>query len=122
MRHEDNRCVGTGPQIEDLLFHSHPSMYIQSAEGFVHEDQVRLNNPGLRDGNSFSHATAQLIQIMIAEPAQANTLDPSARFIERALATIATEAQPELNVCENDFPGRRRIGLEHVRRPPIYSD
>src|SRR5262245_24110633 len=76
MGDEDYGLARACPESENFGLHPQPRVDVERAEGLVHQDHIRLDYPALRYRDTLTHATAQLIRIMICESFETGSLDP----------------------------------------------
>src|SRR6266700_4304587 len=64
---KDDGGRGRGPQVEQFILHQGPRLHIESAEWFIHQQDLRLIDEGLRQGHALAHATGKLMWRAIFE-------------------------------------------------------
>src|SRR5437588_424115 len=120
VRDENNRRAGVSPQRQELVFHQRSRLYIEGAEGLVHEQDLRLVDQALREGDALAHATGQLIGVPVLEPGEADARYPLARHRPGLAGRPAVVARSSRDVVEHRLPREDRIGLEDV--PDVLRD
>jgi hypothetical protein len=102
------------PERENLRFHPQPGVHVECAEWFVHQHEIRLHDPALRQRRALSHPATQLIRIQIPAAVQADAFEPRSGEQCSLASVFASECQAKLNVVQYCFPGKQRVRLEHV--------
>src|SRR5487761_2263922 len=55
------------PQFEQLVFHQLPRLHVERGKWLVHEQDLRIQDEGLRQRHALAHAARQLVRIAPAE-------------------------------------------------------
>src|SRR5260370_28177891 len=96
-------------------------MNVECAEWLVHENQVWLYDPAVRHGDPLSHATAQLIWIVVRETLQSNALNPRLSLFRGSSSGLSANGEPQSDVLANVLPGQKCVLLEHIGSASIDS-
>ena len=64
MGHEEHGDSGVAPELANQALHVFARAGIESAEGFVHEQNPRLRDQRLGDGDALLHASGELVGIL----------------------------------------------------------
>lgn len=99
--------------------HARSDVDVERAEGLIHKDQIRLNDPTLSHRDSFSHTAAQFVRVVMAKTIQANPLKPSFCFFERLVSAVTSKQESKLDIAENRFPWKESVALKHIRCAPV---
>ena len=94
-------------------------MHVERAKRLVHQQEIRLHDPGLCHGGALSHPAAQLVRIAIAESFQTDAVDPRHRLGARLGRAPASNVEAQANVVDDRLPRQQRVLLEHVRGASI---
>src|SRR5882724_8958580 len=70
MGNEEDSGAGLTPQLQDLVAHEKPRLLIEGAEGFIKQDEARLQNQRTGDADALAHAAGELSRVGPREIAQ----------------------------------------------------
>ena len=101
--------------LHELLLQVAPAEGIEGPEGFIEQQQLRLDRQGAGDRHPLAHAAGQFAGQLVAGMAQAHHLDV---LLHQGLAVLAGEAGHHLIDGQGDVllhrePGQQRVVLEH---------
>src|SRR5690242_231249 len=74
VRNEQHRLAVGRPELEEVVLHQLPRLDVQRREGLVHQDDLRIEDQRLSQGDALTHAAGELMRIAIAETAQTYAL------------------------------------------------
>src|SRR5207302_6227333 len=83
-------------------------------EWLVHQDDARVVDQRLGQGDAFAHAPRKLVRIVALEAGQADPGDPVPGLLVRRAFVLAAEARPGGDVVQYVLPGKDGVGLEDV--------
>ena len=113
MRDEQHGARMTPRQAHQLLLHHHARLRIQRAEGFVHQQHLRVQHIGARNGDALLHAARELVRVGLLVAAKPHQLDVVSDASAPLLGRHALGDQAELDVVPDALPGKQRELLEH---------
>src|SRR4029077_637654 len=91
--------------------------FVEVAESFVGQQNVRSDRKGARDGDTLSHASGQFVRIGIRELAQAKAVEPHQRALALLLFRKTDELKRQPCIVECETPGQQSVLLEDGRDP-----
>ncbi|MCY1408567.1 hypothetical protein D9M71_238890 [compost metagenome] len=94
--------------------HELASLYIEGAEGFVHEQNARVANQHLGQGHTLAHATGQLMRKVAGETTQAHPGQPVVCLCVGLVRGLAGQARGQGDVVQCVVPRQQGVGLEQV--------
>src|SRR5580704_15726748 len=125
--HEEHGDSGVAPELADQALHVFARAGIESAEGFVHEQDAWLGGQRLRDGHALLHPSGELVRVFAGV---AFVQSDAANIAERFLAELPSPAKiarreaaeqveladlwTECDVAEHGLVGEQRIFLRDV--------
>src|SRR5579862_5868249 len=71
MRDEQNRGARIRPEMKKFVLHPVAGVNIERAERLIHQQEIRIDDPGLHQSGSLAHAAAELIGVAGGEVLQA---------------------------------------------------
>src|SRR5688572_11620573 len=92
MRDQEHGDVGALDPAQKILRHPMADNGVKRGEGLVHEEQLRLQREHLRQRYALALAAGELAWIAVAEPADAESLQPLLCLGERSC--LADAAKP----------------------------
>ena len=101
------------PEVGQHLLHDLAGQGIQRAEGFVHQQHLRVVRQRSSDRHPLFHATGQRLRICLGEAVQLHQADQFARLMLSLGLGGPLNLETELDVAPNREPRVERIGLEH---------
>src|SRR5258708_40328347 len=114
MRDEKHGLAALLPQLEELVLHVLPRLHIKRAEGLVHQQDTRADDPALRDGNPLAHAARELMREPVLEAGEPDPRDEGARLCRGLARRHAAEVEPEPHIVEDRAPRQQRILLKQI--------
>jgi hypothetical protein len=118
VRDEHDRDAGLFPHALELVVHEVARDRIQSAERFVHEEDVGVLRECTRQCDALTHPTGQLVRTPVREPGQVDQIDQLQCALPAFGTSDAAQAQRELDVALCGQPREERGVLEQQRRFP----
>ena len=116
---EEHRLLLLGPERQDLVLHQLAGLDVEGRERFVHQDDVGVQDQGLRQADALAHAARELVRVAVAEAAEADALEPGLGL--GAGIGDAAELEPRHHVLRRGAPGHQALGLEHVAGAPVHA-
>src|ERR1700735_4284245 len=99
-----------------------PRVDVQGAEGLIHQQNRRVDNPALGHGDAFAHSAAQLGRIRAGKLFQSDAHHPVSRLRFGCPPVHSAESQPQRDIAQHRFPWQQRVLLEHVSRALVQSN
>src|SRR5471030_1610966 len=118
---EHHRLALGRPQFEQFVFHQLSRLHVERRKRLVHEQDLRIQDEGLRQRYALAHAARQLVRIAAAEAAQAHALEPIIAAFDCFSPRHTAKLQTNNDVVERTAPGHQRLGLEQIARPSVDS-
>lgn len=75
MGDENHRGAGGAPDIQQHLLQALAGERIDGREGFIHEDDFRLDGEGAGNGEALAHAAGELRGVFVAGAAQSDLVE-----------------------------------------------
>src|SRR5688572_22340653 len=113
VRHKKDRLAGFLPDLQELLAQLSRSDFVEAAEGFIHQKNVRIDRQRPRDRDALLHAAGELQRIVILITVESDKFQilyregPQSSFLEVLLL------QWETDVICNRAPVQQSRLLEH---------
>src|SRR5439155_15897059 len=112
--------------------HSFARARIKGAEGLVHQENRRLHDQGLSDGDALLHSSGKLVRVfarvglieahLLQKPqcfeAKLAPAFAAARMKQRKSAKLG-DVRSECDVIDNRFVGEQRVLLRNVTTEPV---
>ena len=111
MRHEEHGLALALPDLEELLLNDEPRLGVERAEGFVHQEHLRVLREEARQLNPLAHAARELVRVVGLEARQIHELHQGARLVPVARSL---HVHGQTHVLERRRPGQERVLLKHV--------
>src|SRR5208282_81598 len=80
---EEDGLLALLPQAEQLVLHDLARLHVERGEGLVHEQDARIDDPGLGDGGALAHAARELVREAVLEARQPDAAQPGPRLAAR---------------------------------------
>ena len=116
---EKDRAPGTLPQIEKHLVQRRTSHVVETDEGLVHEQNVRLVREHRRDGDPAPHSTGELLGPRAGEFLELDDLEISLDDLLSLAPGNTAGLQPETDVVGHPPPHEQCVALKHD--PPVRA-
>ncbi|MCY1403393.1 hypothetical protein D9M71_185730 [compost metagenome] len=113
MGHEQHGLLAVAPHPQQQLLHLQARLAVEGAEGFVHQQDLRVVGQRAGDGDALHHPAGQLLGVVVGKAAQAHFIDV---VVDNILALRRRHAAPleaELDVLPHGQPREQRVALEH---------
>src|SRR5438552_4383620 len=114
VRHEDHRCAGSRPELQELVLHERAGLHVERTERLVHQEETRLVDERLRERRALAHAAGKLMGVVPLETREADPSDPIACALIRLASFDAAETRACRDVVEHALPRKDRVRLEDV--------
>ena len=95
---------------------------IERAEGFVHQEDVRVLCEGARQSDTLTHAPGELVRALVREAPEVDELEELAGPSLAGTAADAAEPQRKLDVPGSSQPWEEGRLLEHECRAAGHLD
>ena len=104
------------------IFAEHDAgLFIERAEGLIHQQNVGLQAQRTRKRRPLTHATGELCRVMIAERGETHRLECAAGPVLSLGSRHSLECHSEQNVFEHRVPGKQCIFLENEGQVPRHG-
>jgi hypothetical protein len=87
------------PQVQHFVFHQLAGLDVERREGFVHQDDVRVQDQRLRQRHALAHAARELVRIAVAEALQAHARQPLLAQFCAAFSSWPRYCRPAITFC-----------------------
>ncbi len=112
MRDEDHRAAALHPDALEFEVHLVAGHRIERAEGFVHQQDVRITAQGARDGRTLAHAARQLPRPALLEAGDADERTQFGRALAALRLRHPAQLQRQRDVVLDGHPGKQVRVLE----------
>jgi len=113
MGYENDRILACLPDAQELTLHVCPGQFIQGAERFIHEQDLRIHSQGASDSDALLHATGELSWILVLKAPQTNQVNQLLRQGPPLGLWHPTILWPKLNIADGGQPGEKGWVLEN---------
>src|SRR6202035_3126143 len=99
---------------EQLILHVLPRLHVERAKRLVHEQDRRIDDPALGNGNALFHSTRELMREAVLEAGEPDAGDEGACTPIRLRRRYAAEIETETDVVEHATPRQQRVLLKEI--------
>ena len=121
---EQHRCAARFPQAQHFILHAHAGECVESAEGFVKQEDFRVIDERASKRDALGHAAGEMVRVSGAERFQADeaheAIDLIALFAQdpardQACFDVAAHGEPgkEIGILEDQAALRARFRRNH---------
>ncbi|MNQ66294.1 hypothetical protein D3C85_807840 [compost metagenome] len=113
MGHEQHGLLAVAPHPQQQLLHLQARLAVESAEGFVHQQDLRVIGQCAGNGDTLHHPAGQLLGVVVGKAAQAHFVHVVIDDVLALRRRHATPLEAELDVLPHRQPREQRVALEH---------
>lgn len=113
MRNEDDRLPQLPLEFPQLSLHVAPDERVESAKGFVHQENVRISGQRPRKSCALLHPAGELMRILAVPALQADELNGLHRPLDALPGRNSPDLEAEADVSEDRPVRKERKVLEH---------
>ena len=110
---EQDRLFELGPQAQQFVLQVAPGERVERAEGFVHQQDRRIERQHARDRHPLAHAAGQVLRVAGAKVGQRQQLEQVVHPAVDLRSAHALDLEAEADVLLDRHPGKQRVFLEH---------
>ncbi len=116
VRHQEDGLGGhglVGPQLQQFAAQILGGQHIQSAEGLVHEEHLRLDHQGARKTHPLLHSARQFLWIRAFKAVKSHRIQHLHAAFAAHVGSDAARLQRSLNIFKNCEPGKKSKALKN---------
>src|SRR2546427_4932771 len=110
--HEHDRAPPLGPDLQQVVLHQVARLHVESAEGLVHQHDLRLVDHRHGQRHALTHAARELMRVVALEAGEADARDPVGHPRGGRRRVDAAEEQWQPDVLRDGLPRKQGIALE----------